>query len=345
MLLRFYRKGESQKLAAFFFVNSIGGSLYGAVSESRHCNSGAVFCVSNKGICPSPCNLFLACQSIKSIRYKSIDMIKKMIFPALFSILLSTLVFAQTRDTRKVDSFTKISFRFPGKLYLKQGSPQKVELTGEPDVLKEIETKVEGDRLTIGREGKWNSWFSDNADKVTVYITVPDISGVSVGGSGDIIGETMIKASNLELKVSGSGSMTLEIDASGEVDADVSGSGDMNVKGKCGSFGSDVSGSGKVMLAATIAGEADFGISGSGRINASGSAQSVRANISGSGKVLAADLLTNKCNVRISGSGDVEINVKNELDANISGSGTVSYKGSPSKINSHASGSGTVRKF
>jgi hypothetical protein len=37
--------------------------------------------------------------------------------------------------------------------------------------------------------------------------------------------------------------------------------------------------------------------------------------------------------------------VKNELDATISGSGSVSYRGNPSKVNSHASGSGKVRKL
>ncbi len=52
-----------------------------------------------------------------------------------------------------------------------------------------------------------------------------------------------------------------------------------------------------------------------------------------------------QCAVRISGSGNVEINVKDELDATISGSGSVSYKGSPSKVNSNASGSGKVRKI
>ena len=41
----------------------------------------------------------------------------------------------------------------------------------------------------------------------------------------------------------------------------------------------------------------------------------------------------------------VEINVKDALDANISGSGSVSYKGNPSQLNSHASGSGHVRKM
>jgi hypothetical protein len=37
--------------------------------------------------------------------------------------------------------------------------------------------------------------------------------------------------------------------------------------------------------------------------------------------------------------------VKSELDANISGSGTVSYKGSPSHVNGNSSGSGKVRKM
>jgi hypothetical protein len=90
---------------------------------------------------------------------------------------------------------------------------------------------------------------------------------------------------------------------------------------------------------------ADFGVSGSGKIYASGSASRVKTSISGSGKVLAADLQANSCEVRISGSGDVEINVKDQLDANISGSGSVSYRGNPGKVNSHASGSGRISKM
>jgi hypothetical protein len=86
-------------------------------------------------------------------------------------------------------------------------------------------------------------------------------------------------------------------------------------------------------------------ISGSGKIEASGSAQSIKASISGSGRVNASNLEVDKCTVRISGSGDVEIHVKSELDANISGSGTVSYKGNPSHVNGHSSGSGKVRKM
>lgn len=272
---------------------------------------------------------------------------KKLILPFLLAVLISPLASGQNRETRNVDSFTKINFRFPGKLYLKQGSPQKVELQGSKEVLEEVETEVEGNRLIIGKEGNdWFSWkWNDDDDKITVYITVPNIEGISVSGSGDLIGEGRITGDDMTLNVSGSGSLQVELDLTGDLEADVSGSGDMNVKGKCRTFESDVSGSGKVRLAATIAETADFGVSGSGRIEASGTVRDVKTSISGSGKVLAADLAANRCDVRISGSGDVEINVKNELDATISGSGTVSYRGSPGKVNSHASGSGSVRKM
>jgi hypothetical protein len=270
---------------------------------------------------------------------------KKIILPFVLGLLVTTAVFAQNRETRKVENFTKIAFRFPGKLYLKQGSPQKVELEGSQDVLKEIDTEVEGSKLVIGKEGKWFDWNWTDNEKITVYITVPNIEAVSVSGSGDIIGEGKITADDLALNVSGSGSLKLDIEASGDVEADVSGSGDIDLRGKCRRFDSDVSGSGEVELTINITETADFGVSGSGKINASGSAQSVKTSISGSGKVLAADLETDRCEVRISGSGNVEIHVKTELDATISGSGSVSYKGNPKKVNSHSSGSGKVRKI
>lgn len=259
-------------------------------------------------------------------------------------MLCVTAVQGQTKETRNVDTFTKIAFRVPGKLFLRQGSTQKVEIEGKKDVLEEIETRVEGSRLVIEHEDEkfWN-WGND--DKVNVYITMKDVDGLSVGGSGDLIGQTKIVADDIDLNVSGSGNMKIEVEASGDMESDVSGSGNIELRGKCKNFNSDVSGSGRVTLALNASGNADFGVSGSGKIEASGTASKVKANISGSGKVLAADLETNSCAVRITGSGDVEINVKNELDANITGSGSVRYRGNPSKVNSHSAGSGNVRKL
>ena len=259
-------------------------------------------------------------------------------------MLCVTLVQAQTKETRNVNTFTKIAFRVPGKLYLRQGSTQKLEIEGKKDVLEKIETRVEGSRLVIEHEDE-KFWRWGNDEKVNIYITVKDVEGLSVGGSGDLIGQTKIVAEDIDLNVSGSGNMRIEVEASGDMESDVSGSGNIDLRGKCKNFNSDVSGSGRVTLALNASGRADFGVSGSGKIEASGVASNVKANISGSGKVLAADLETNSCDVRITGSGDVEINVKNELNANITGSGSVRYKGNPNKVNSHSAGSGNVRKM
>jgi hypothetical protein len=259
-------------------------------------------------------------------------------------VLFCSAVYAQNRETRNVDTFTKLSFRMAGKLYLKQGTPQKVELEGPADVLKRIETEVSGGKLSIGKEGKWD-WNWTDREKITAYVTVANLESVSVSGSGDLIGQTKFTAENMVLNVSGSGSIDMEVAASGNMEADVSGSGDVMLKGSCTNFDSDISGSGGIKLSLSIREKADFGVSGSGKIQAEGTVKEVRTKINGSGKVLAANLEADKCDVTISGSGDVEINVKSDLDANISGSGNISYRGNPAHVNSHSSGSGNVKKL
>jgi len=252
---------------------------------------------------------------------------------------------AQNREKRNVESFDQLSFRVPGKLLLRQGNANSVELEGPSDVLSEIETKVEGSRLVIKREGRDWGWNWSGDMKLTVYVTMKDITALSVGGSGDLIAETKINSRDLDLSVSGSGNVELEATVAGELEADVSGSGKISLKATCNNFNSDVSGSGKVVLTATVKDKANFGISGSGRIDASGSAREVKAALSGSGRVNAENMEVDNCEIRISGSGDVSIHVNKELDANISGSGSVSYKGNPNHVNSNASGSGKVRKI
>lgn len=265
----------------------------------------------------------------------------------LIYALVATSAMAQTKETRDVSTFTEVSYRVSGKLYLRQGSPQKVVLEGDSEDIREIETEVKGNRLIIRNpeENGWFSWRNDSKRRVNVYITMENVDALFVSGSGDLYAETTIKTGHLELKVTGSGDMELQADQTGDLHADVSGSGNLKVKGKCRDLYSSVSGSGKVYIAHAIAGTAKFSMSGSGKVLAAGKAQVVKADISGSGKLLAADMEADRCDVRITGSGDVEINVKSELDARITGSGSVSYKGSPNHVNSNSSGSGKIRKM
>lgn len=248
------------------------------------------------------------------------------------------------KEIRNVEPFTRISFRVPGTAYVKQGPIQKIEIEGPDEYLKEVETRVREGRLVIGREDNWYRWNGKDADRVTVWITVPTVDGLTVSGSGDLTAEGRWRVDDLKLQVSGSGRLEIHADASEQVQADVSGSGQIQFSGSCKTFDSDVSGSGRVLINLNVYETASFAISGSGKIEATGSAGIAKCNVSGSGRVLAFGMEVNKCEVRISGSGDVEISVKAELDASISGSGTVNYKGNPNHVNSNALGSGKVRR-
>src|SRR3954465_13956924 len=147
----------------------------------------------------------------------------KKISLVLVLLAAATFAWAQNRQTRDVGTFTRLAFRVPGKLYLKQGSPQKVELEGPSDVLKEIETELEGDRLVIGKENHWRNWSWKDSEKIVAYVTVKDLSAVSVSGSGDLIGQGQFKTGDIKLNVSGSGSLDVDVAASGNMEADVSG--------------------------------------------------------------------------------------------------------------------------
>ncbi|MFZ9981061.1 MAG: head GIN domain-containing protein [Cyclobacteriaceae bacterium] len=264
---------------------------------------------------------------------------------SIILILLSIGTFAQSREKRDVGGFQSITLAFPGTLYLKQGTTTSVELSGTKELLEKIETEVEGSRLYIRRKDtfrNWNNW-GDNLGKLTVRITLPKLSGVSVMGSGKAIGESVFRSGSLAVKVSGSGSIDLEAEAD-ETDLDVAGSGQINLKGSFSGIDASVSGSGKIVVNGAVQGTLSSGISGSGKLEVSGTAKTLRSSISGSGKVAGFSLVSENCFARISGSGTIEVTVKKEIDAEISGSGSVLYKGNPDHVSSHSSGSGKIKK-
>ena len=103
-----------------------------------------------------------------------------------------------------------------------------------------------------------------------------------------------------------------------------------------------VSGSGKIKVENLTVEKTELKISGSGTVSASGKAENINAFISGSGKMKAAGLEANDASVDISGSGSAEVWAKKTLNAVVSGSGIIYYKGSP-HITLRSSGSGKIR--
>jgi hypothetical protein len=137
---------------------------------------------------------------------------------------------------------------------------------------------------------------------IKIYVSTPHIEGLDISGSGSITGLSPIESDALRIDISGSGDINLDVD--------------------CKDLSTTISGSGSAVL--------------------KGRATDNSVDISGSGAVHSYDLETNRSTVRISGSGTAEVRVHDELNTNISGSGSVSYKGHPVMTRQEISGSGSV---
>ncbi len=188
------------------------------------------------------------------------------------------------------ESFTKIELSSLGKVFITQGDSNSIEVStsGSKD---NIETKIKNNKLHI-----------ESSIDAEYHITMKNIEGLSVSGTGEIISSNTIVTDHLKLDVSGSGKMTLAVQTK-----------DLGID-----------------------------ISGVGKINLSGKTENANINISGSGKVEAFDLQTINCKAEISGVGKCNIDVTESLNSEISGMGSVNYKNKPTHLSSEVSGVGNV---
>ena len=104
--------------------------------------------------------------------------------------LLSTLIIssslleaASVREKRNVRGFSRISYAVAGNLTIRIGPEFSVVLEGNDDDVDKVLTEVSGDRLIIKHE-TFRFRFSDMNDRVDVYITLPELEGLGVSGSG-----------------------------------------------------------------------------------------------------------------------------------------------------------------
>jgi hypothetical protein len=84
-------------------------------------------------------------------------------------------------------------------------------------------------------------------------------------------------------------------------------------------------------------------ITGTGKIALKGSATSETVEIIGTGDVHNFDLVSSRCSALISGAGNIEVNVTQELNAVIAGTGIITYSGNPSVVHQTVTGVGSVR--
>lgn len=181
-------------------------------------------------------------------------------------------------ETLTLDPFTSIGLAVSGTVYITKGSPQKVTVEGQKNIIDNLKREVKG--------GSWEIGMSKNArnyESLTINITVPDIEGLSIAGSGKIIGQSAFEGlDDVDMSIAGSG--TIEFSGSAEkAKISIAGSGDIKAAGlKVTDCNVDIAGSGDCHV--DVQGDLNVSIAGSGNVNYKGRPR-VSSSIAGSGKV------------------------------------------------------------
>ncbi len=143
-----------------------------------------------------------------------------------------------------------------------------------------------------------------NNQDIMITITVKSLNSLQIFGAANIKSENKLSCDNIAITSEGIGDIDLNITAT---DIKLNNSGASNIKLR-------------------------------------GSAHLLDAVISGSGDLKATNLEANKIIVKVSGSGNAQINVSQSLNADVSGSGSIIYKGKPIDRTVNISGAGSVRE-
>ena len=204
----------------------------------------------------------------------------------------------------QVGGFDQIEVAGPYDVTVRTGSGPTVSARGPEKMLEHMVVEVKDGKLVIHAERN-KSWFHSGWNfhgKVELAVTVPQLRGATIAGSGDI-----------------------------KVD---------QVKGD--RFEGTVAGSGGIDVASLQVQQLKLSIAGSGGVKAgSGTAQNANYDIAGSGDIDAGGVQAQALKVSIAGSGGVKGNAKGTADVSIMGSGDVNVVGG-AKCNMSKAGSGDV---
>ena len=184
-------------------------------------------------------------------------------------------------EEKSVSSFKEVEANGNIKLVVIQGDLKPVKLEGDENLLKYIEVKQEGDRITI--ETKPGVNLSPSND-ITAYVTSPVFTDIEVSGTSDIVGQNKISVSEpISLSASGAGDIQMELDAP-KVSAGISGSGSIKLKGQTKDLDIDLSGAGHAYCYNLLSENTKVQISGAGSAQVYASVK-LEADVSGAGNI------------------------------------------------------------
>ena len=234
----------------------------------------------------------------------------KILMIAVICLGISSCIDGQIRKTvrgdgdvvkkeRTTTSFNGIRVSTGIDVYLKQGEKESITVEADENLHEYILTDV--------RDGVLHVYTDANireAKMKRVYVTMKDVTSLKTSSAGDIIGETPINGTDMEINVSSAGNVRMEV----------------------------------------YARKIDVNISSSGDVTLSGEVETLNADLSSAGDLEAYNLKVKDADISASSAGDARVNVSEKITARASSAGDISYQGDPKYVDAHSSSAGGIHK-
>lgn len=189
-----------------------------------------------------------------------------------------------------------------GNVIVTQGPVQEIHVTGHGNIIDRLQSNVSDEIWNIElRKDNYRNY------ELTVFITVPEIENIMLSGAGTVtVGDFIDQNSDLSLAIPGSGDIILNaFQDVNNINVDISGSGSIRVEGEV----ADVQ-------------KLDVEISGSGSFEGfPAESNNCDLNISGSGDCFV--FVKNSLDVRISGSGNVYYKGNPSISQHVNSAGSI----------------------
>jgi hypothetical protein len=190
---------------------------------------------------------------------------------------------------RSVPEFDRVDLRGVGTAVVRQGPVTSVVVDAPERVADKVRTEVRDGELRIALRW-WAMLFAwASVDEIEVRVTAPGIKALTLSGAGKILAPEPIEAEDLDLKLSGAGSLDLKV------------------------------------RSRTVS----VRLSGAGSIAAAGSADRLETSLTGAGRFDGSQLEVKEARVRTTGAGETLVFAVDSLDVTLTGAGAVRYKGNP----------------
>ena len=200
---------------------------------------------------------------------------------------------SQSSEARQLRDFERIELLGSLDVKYQQADSFSVKVCAPQKYLDQVETLVDDNRLVLRMKGDGNFinfGVTDGGD-VKVYVTSPDLIGVTLRGSGDFECVHLVDTDNLDITLNGSGDIKFADVICDRVNVSLVGSGDVDMREvKTLWAGVNLVGSGDVKMRFENSGKVEASLTGSGDVTLKGTVSDYKYNVRGSGDMHTNEL-------------------------------------------------------